>query len=106
MVKPIKQKRGQSPGKSINKQAKKNWAAFDFYHVFGLFEVRVIKALAWKSCDFLTNPTAIHQNFYLSSFNFIFEIDSSQLQPYAQGIGFPPQYSHWVRRFFTDNFSI
>ena len=32
-----KQKRGWLPGKSTNKRAKKNWAAFDFYRVFGLF---------------------------------------------------------------------
>ena len=31
-----KQKRGQSAN-SNNKQTKKNWAAFDFYRVFGLF---------------------------------------------------------------------
>ena len=30
---PPKQKQGQ-PANSINKQAKKNWAAFEFYHVF------------------------------------------------------------------------
>ena len=32
-----KQKRGRPPGKSTNKRAKKNWAAFGFYRVFGLF---------------------------------------------------------------------
>ena len=31
---PPKQKRGW-PANSINKRAKKNWAAFDFYRVFG-----------------------------------------------------------------------
>ena len=32
-----KQKQGQPPGNSTNKEAKKNWAAFGFYCVFGLF---------------------------------------------------------------------
>ena len=38
IVKPIalKQKRDWPPN-STNKRAKKNWAAFDFYYVFGLF---------------------------------------------------------------------
>ena len=38
-VKPTapKRKRGRPPGKSTNKRAKKNWAAFDFYRVFGFF---------------------------------------------------------------------
>ena len=63
----LKQKRGRLQGKSTNKQAKKNWATFDFYHVFGLFEVQVtyaLKLLAWKSRDFLIDPTIkifIHQ---------------------------------------------
>ena len=35
-VKPTKQKQGQ-PVNSPNKRAKKNWAAFGFYRVFGLF---------------------------------------------------------------------
>ena len=53
-----KQKKGQ-PVNSTNKRAKKNWAVFGFCRVFGLFKVQVIHALkflAWKSCDFLTNP--------------------------------------------------
>ena len=32
-----KQKQGRLPGNSINKQAKKNWAAFGFYCIFGFF---------------------------------------------------------------------
>ena len=34
-IKPTKQKQGR-PANSTNKQAKKNWAALDFYRVFGL----------------------------------------------------------------------
>ena len=41
VVKPtaLKQKQNQPPVNNANKWAKKNWAAFDFYYVFGLFEV-------------------------------------------------------------------
>ena len=84
-----------------------------FLLCFWLFhEVRVIhalKPLAWKSRDFLTDPLieiSIHRNFYPSSFNLTFETDPSQLQLYVQGVGFSPQYSYWVRRFFIDNLSI
>ena len=44
-------------------------------------------------CNFLTDQTiktAIYQNFYLLSSNLTFEIDFSQLQLYAQSVGFPP----------------
>ena len=34
LVESLEQKRGQ-PANSINKQARKNLAAFDFYRVFG-----------------------------------------------------------------------
>ena len=38
-IKPTasKQKRDQLLGNSTNKQAKTNWAAFDFYYIFGFF---------------------------------------------------------------------
>ena len=167
-VKPTapKRKRGRSPGKSTNKRVKKNWAAFDFYCVFGLFEVRVIEALSLEVTWFPNQPTfrnrypskflsikiSIHRNFYLlnfypSSFNLnllrptplncsfmhkasvfllstptglggfssmtfpptlstIFRFSSSV--PTGLGgfssidlAGFPPQFSYWVRRFFT-----
>ena len=47
----LKQKWGQLPGNSTNKQAKKNWAVFGFYCVFGFFQDASnlhIKALSLK----------------------------------------------------------
>ena len=75
-----KQKQGRPPSKSTNKWAKKNWAVFDFYCVFGLFEVRVthaLKLLAWKSCDFLTDPTTEISIYQIS----IFWAPTSSLRP-------------------------
>ena len=99
-----KQKQSQPPGKSTNKQAKKNWAAFDFYLVFSFFKVQIIKTLAWKSHYFfnrlnyqnrylsktLSIEISIYQKFYLSSSNLTFKTNFSQLQPYTQSVGFPP----------------
>ena len=72
VVKPIelpKQKRGQ-PTNSTNKQAKKNWAAFEFYRVFG--QIRVTSTLDIFSRitrDYMWLPADLHQNF-LQSFDF------------------------------------
>ena len=49
---PFKRKRGR-PANSTNKQAKKNWAAFDFYHVFGQIQViYMFDIFNRTACDF------------------------------------------------------
>ena len=103
-----KQKQGRPAGKSTNKRAKKNWAAFDFYRIFSSFEVRVIKTLNLEVTWFPNQPTYqnfIHQISILRASTSIFETDPPQLQLYAQGVGFPPHYSCWVRKFFIDDLS-
>ena len=46
-IEPPKQKRGQLAN-NINKWAKKNWAVFDFYYVFG--QIWVTSRLNILSC--------------------------------------------------------
>ena len=67
---PAKQKRGQ-PANSAKKRAKKSWAEFDIYCVFGLFlTLRVPTLLAAFMWPNTWPPTDLyHQNFYLSKFN-------------------------------------
>ena len=65
---PLKQKWGW-PANSINKRAKKNWAAFDFYRVFGWIWVTYtfdIFNRTARDCTWL--PANLHQNFYLLTF--------------------------------------
>ena len=74
---PLKRKRGR-PANSTNKRAKKNWAAFNFYRVFGqiwityIFNIlsRTARDCTWlqvtaRDCIWL--PANLHQNFYLST---------------------------------------
>ena len=66
-----------------------------FLAFFKMQVIHVLKPLAWKSRDLLTDQiieTAIYWNFYSLSFNFTFETNPSQLQPYVQGVSFSLQY--------------
>ena len=62
----LKQKQSQLSGNSTNKQVKMNWAMFGFYYVFNYFKmwiINVLKPLAWKLRDFLTDlpiETSMH----------------------------------------------
>ena len=65
---PPKQKRGW-PANSINKRAKKNWAAFDFYRVFGRIRVSYtldILSRTARDCTWLhvtsSRPSSKHRS--------------------------------------------
>ena len=73
LSKPTKQKQSQTTNSS-NKQAKKTWAAFDFYRVFGISVVRIIHAsnffslvITWLSLDSLK---ILSFKFYLPSLSY------------------------------------
>ena len=61
-----------------NKTSKKElscvWFLSCFWPFHEIWVIHVLKLLAWKSCDFLTNPTtkiSIYQNFYTLNFYFL-----------------------------------
>ena len=67
-TKPLKQKKGW-PANSTNKQAKKNWTAFDFYRIFGwIWVTSMFDILSRTACDCTWHPADLYQNFYLSTF--------------------------------------
>ena len=79
---PHKRKREQ-PANSINKRAKKNWAAVDFYRVFG--RIRVIytfNILSQNACDWTWLHMTARNYTWLSSNlhqNFLQDLDSLDL---------------------------
>ena len=93
---PLKWKRGRLAN-STNKRAKKNWAAFDFYRVFGQIQVSsTLDILSRTACDSTWRhvtfswPSSKHLpfDFQVSYLNWLFR----PCKPQSQGVDFSSQF--------------